>query len=386
MIVELTRGDFIRGIKTAMSCVSKKSSTPIFKTVYIEGAEGNSVSFSGNSTDIGVVMHIHGNVLEPGSICADGETISKIANLLPNSKNPVLLKADDGVLSIICGKVKQTIPVFKGEDFIKVDNAKDEADGIALETDEAVFTDCLKVIRPFLNEAPTGQVIMRSMLLKASGSKLSYTTVESARLCYIESEALPTGTNIEAQAVIPSEHVSDIIRMLDGKIGSDFRIVIFPNASKLVFKKQTADESVYIRVSLFAEKYGEYTNLIPKAFEHSFRFDKEELKGAITRASNFIVSGKNKNAVVLTINENGTANIGIDSSVGNYSEDISMRFENSVPCSMKIGMNPKFMIDMLNVFLSDSIILNINGHKTPMTSFADMSTAKIAFLIMPVNI
>lgn len=385
MIVELTRGDFIRGIKTAMSCVSKKSSTPIFKTVYIEGAEGNSVSFSGNSTDIGVVMHIHGNVLEPGSICADGETISKIANLLPNSKNPVLLKADDGVLSIICGKVKQTIPVFKGEDFIKVDNAKDEADGIALETDEAVFTDCLKVIRPFLNEAPTGPVILRSMLLKASGSKLSYTTIESARLCYIESEALPSGTCIEAQAVIPSEHVSDIIRMLDGKIGSDFRIVIFPNASKLVFKKQTADESVYIRVSLFAEKYGEYTNLIPKAFEHSFRFDKEELKGAITRAANFIPPTK-KNAVVLTVNEDSTANISISTGVGDYSEDIEMKFENGVPCAMKIGMNPKHMSDMLNAFLSDSVILNTNGHKTPMTSFADMSTAKIAFLVMPVNI
>jgi len=386
MIVNLSRSDFTKGVKTAMTCVKKNPTNYIMKTILVETLDSSTISFSGNSTDIGVIIKLPASVLEPGSFCIDGETASKIAMALPSTKEEVVLemKDTDSVL-IKCGKAKQTVPVFKGEEFVKVDGGQKGKAPIEVPTDEAVFLDCLKVLKPFLSFQNTGAVMMRSMLLKTSGSSAILLATDGKELCRVSATLFPEGTQIESEAAIPSEHITAVMRTLDGKVGSDFRILFYPDATRLVFTKKTFDEEIYIRVSLFAEKYPDIAGVIPKQYEMSLQFDKNELKDAVVRASNFI-NDKGMNAVVLDIKENEVANVSVNTSLGNYSEDVAVT---PVECKCKplrLGFDPKFMLDMIGAQISDDMVLNFISNRAPVTSMLNATVAEIFLLIMPVNI
>ena len=385
MKIQIEKNDFAKAIKIAKSCVHKNAFSDILKMIYIDATNAkDEVSFSGNCIETGVIVTVPCIVIEPGDICVDAETIYRIATGLPSTSDPVILEAQNGLstLKVSCGKVKQVLPIEDGDAYIKIDESEDPA--IELNTGLDTFLDAVKTVKPFMGYADNGRVMCRSLCLKVETDMYSVSAIDGFRVAYVEigKDAVANGS---FEAVIPSNHVAKLIQMLDSpnNQNSVFSVMYTANKHKLVFKKKNKYEDIYIRCATFAEKYGDIKGFFPNSFEQTIRFNRNELKEAVLRAGNFVM-GNEKKPVLLDITDKGFANVSSHSSLGEYSEDIQIAPVGSTP--LKMGFDPGYLVDMLNVIGEDTVDLMFKNFKSPMVTKIDIGMTKLSFMILPVNI
>lgn len=129
---------------------------------------------------------------------------------------------------------------------------------------------------------------------------------------------------------------------------------------------------------LIEGEFFKINQMLSKDYETKITINKRELLDCIDRATLFVKEG-NKKPVIFDI-EDGSVKINITSTVGKMNEEIDIEKEGS---DIKIGFNPKFVIDALRVIDDETISMTFMNAKSPCT-IRDKDNRYI-YLILPVN-
>ena len=166
--------------------------------------------------------------------------------------------------------------------------------------------------------------------------------------------------------------MNEISKILSGEVESEVNIFFAPN--HIVFE---FDDTVVVS-RLIEGEFFKINQMLTK--DHSTRIDinKKELLDCIDRATLLVKEG-NKKPVIFDITD-GSLKINIVSTFGKMNEDIDINKDGQ---DIKIGFDPKFLIDALRVIENETISMYFMNAKAPCTIRDE--EGNYIYLILPVN-
>ena len=135
---------------------------------------------------------------------------------------------------------------------------------------------------------------------------------------------------------------------------------------------------------LLEGEFLDYNNVIPKDKETRITINKNDLQGAIERASIFSISAQEKEKkypIKLNINIDNVI-VSCTSQVGDAKEEVKVNTEGQ---DLEIGFNPKYLLDTLKAIEDDEICLDFGSNISPcvIRSTAD---EKFTYMVLPMRL
>ena len=176
----------------------------------------------------------------------------------------------------------------------------------------------------------------------------------------------------DVKVVVPGKTLQEISKILSTDAENMVNVYFTNNHILFEFDNTT------VVSRLIEGEYFKINQMLSKDYETKIIINKRELLDCIDRATLFVKEG-NKKPVIFDI-EDGSVKINITSTVGKMNEEIDIEKEGS---DIKIGFNPKFVIDALRVIDDETISMTFMNAKSPCT-IRDKDNRYI-YLILPVN-
>ncbi|MGN0375312.1 MAG: DNA polymerase III subunit beta [Butyrivibrio sp.] len=364
MKIICNKSDLLKGVNIALRAVPVRTTMSILECIIIDATELE-ITLTSNDMELGIETKVKGDILEKGKVALDAKFLSEIVRKLPDSE--VTIETDSNyVATITCEKSVFTISGKDGEDFSYLPY---------IERNQSVtlsqFT-LKEIIRQTIFSIGDNESnkVMTGELFEINENNLRVVSLDRYRVS-IRNVKLADNYNL-IKVIVPGKTLNEISKILSGDTDSEVKIFFAEN--HIVFE---FDDTVVVS-RLIEGEFFKINQMLTK--DHSTRIDinKKELLECIDRATLLVKEG-NKKPVIFDI-EDGSIKINIVSTFGKMNEEIDITKEGQ---DIKIGFDPKFLIDALRVIEDETISMFFMNAKAPCT-IRDEEGSYI-YLILPVN-
>ena len=176
----------------------------------------------------------------------------------------------------------------------------------------------------------------------------------------------------EKKVIVPGKTLIEISKILSG--GTEDIVDIYFTDNHIVFE---FDQTVVVS-RLIEGNYFRVNQMLSSDYETKVTINKKEFLDCIDRATLLVKEG-DKRPIILNIAD-GIMELKIYSQMGSMDEVIDITLEGK---NIKIGFNPKFLIDALRVIDDEMIDIYYMNSKAP--CFIRDEEQSYIYLILPVN-
>ena len=355
----------MNGINIVSKAVSTKSTMSNLQCILIE-ASLSEIKLIANDIEIGIETKIEGNILEAGKIAIDAKFFSDIVRRLPDSE--IIIETNVNNQAIIhCERNETYIPGTSGDDFNYLPEvAKDKSITIS----QFILKDIIqKTIFSISDQENTK--IMTGELFEVNGDELRVISLDGHR---ISSRKVKLKDSYDSMKVIvPGKTLNEMTKILNG--GIEDQITIYITDKHILFEFN--DTRVVSR--LLEGEFYKIDQMLTNDYETKFTINKKDFLSCIDRASLFIKES-DKKPIILNI-ENSNLFLKIDSSFGSMNEELEISKEGK---DIKIGFNPKFLMEALRVIDDENVDIYMINSKSP--CYIRDEENNYIYLILPVSI
>lgn len=358
------KADLQKSVNIVMKAVPAKTTMPILECILID-ASANEIKFTANDMELGIETAVTGTIIEKGIIALDAKLFSEIIRKLPD--NEVIISSDNKFNTlIVCEKAKFNIMGKSGEDFSYLPFIEKE-NCITI----SQFT-LKEVIRQtiFSIAANDTNKIMTGELFEISNNTLKVTSLDGHRISIRKIELKNEYNN--KKVIVPGKTLGEISKILSGEI-DDIVDIYFTNNHILFEFDQTLVVSRLIEGNYFRVE-----QMLSNDYDTKITVNKRYLLDCIDRAALFVKEG-DKKPIIMNISDD-VMELKISSQIGSMNELIDVILEGK---DIKIGFNPKFLIDALRVIDDEQVDIYFMNPKAP--CFIRNQEETYIYLILPVN-
>ena len=359
------RDELSRAIGIAQRAVPSKSTMQILYTIMID-ATRDSIEMTGNNMELGIRTSAVGFIEEPGRICLDARMFSEIIRKLPNDDVQIETD-DDNKASIKCGKSIFHIAGKDANDFAGLPEVK-KGNEIIIGQSQLKRIINQTIFSISINDSNR---MMTGAYVQVKGDTLRVVALDGHRIAIRQMTLdAPHG---DCEAIIPGKTLTEISRILSDDPESDVSISFTSNHVLFELGGTTAVSS------LISGKYFDIDKMLTDDYTTVIRADKGHLMSSTDRSLLF-TSESDKRPVILNVADD-SLNMKIQSPVGSLSDDIPIEKQGE---DLKIGVNPKFLLDVLKVIDTDDVDVYFRGQSTPV--YIRDEEKSYIYMILPVSI
>lgn len=364
MKIVCSKNDLLKGVNTVMKAVPSKTTMPILECILIDASAGE-IKFTANDMELGIETKVDGTIQEKGIVALEAKLFSEIIRKLPD--NDVIITSDsNNNTQIVCEKAKFSIMGKDGEDFSYLPFIeRDYQISISQFTLKEIIRQTIFSIAPNdSNKMMTGE------LFEINGGELRVVSLDGHRISIRKIEL--KSEYGERKAIVPGKTLIELSKILTG--GTEDMIDIFFTDNHILFE---FDDTIVVS-RLIEGNYFRVNQMLSNDYETKVRINKKEFLDCIDRATLLVKEG-DKRPIILNIEE-GVMELKISSQIGTMDEIIDIELEGK---NIKIGFNPKFLIDALRVIDDETIDIYYMNPKAP--CFIRDDAQSYIYLILPVN-
>lgn len=364
MKITCSKSNLLKGVNTVMKAVPSKTTMPILECILVDASSGI-IKFTANDMELGIETKVEGEILEKGIVALEAKLFSEIIRKLPDSD--VTIVADEkNNTQITCEKAKFSIMGKDGEDFSYLPFVERDYK-ISL----SQFT-LKEVIRQtiFSIAVNDSNKMMTGELFEIQENEMRVVSLDGHRISIRKIEL--KSQYGEKKVIVPGKTLIEISKILTG--GTEDIVDIYFTDNHIVFE---FDQTVVVS-RLIEGNYFRVNQMLSNDYETKVKINKREFLDCIDRATLLVKEG-DKRPIILNISE-GVMELKISSQIGSMDEIIDIELEGK---NIKIGFNPKFLIDALRVIDDESIDIYYMNPKAP--CFIRDQEQNYIYLILPVN-
>lgn len=364
MKIVCNKSDLLKGVNISLRAVPTRTTMSILECILIDATE-TEIKLTSNDMELGIETVVDGEIIERGKTAIDARFLSEIIRKLPDSE--VTIETDENyVATITCEKSIFTISGKDGDDFSYLPY---------IERDKSIVIsqfDLKEVIRQTIFSIGDNgsNVIMTGELFEVNDNELKVVSLDRYRVSIRNIKLNNSYDNIKV--IVPGKTLNELVKIIPGDADSDVR-VFFTN-NHIVFE---FDNTVVVS-RLIEGEFFKINQMISKDHETKIKINKKEFLDCIDRATLLVKEG-NKKPVFFDIVD-GSIKINITSTIGKMNEDIDIEKEGK---DIKIGFDPKFLIDALRVIDDEVISIYFMNPKAPCTIRNEENS--YIYLILPIN-
>lgn len=373
-----TQENFKKAISIVDKITAKQITLPILKNILIETKDGR-LFFSATNLEIGIIIKIGAKIEREGKIAVPSKLISEFITNLPQEEN-IEIELNGQILNINCGKYKAKVNCLDSEDFPIIPERKGE-NQFSIKNDK--FKD---IINKSLSAVSLNDIRVEFTGINLSffDNKIYFASTDSFRLSEYEIEIEENDTYkeiINTTAIIPAETLRELNKILHNSSDEEKTLITIEN-NQVFF--DVGDIKMVSR--LINGKYPPYKQIIPSEFKTEILINKGELLQSIKIASVFT---KKMDGEINIIVEND-GNMVVKSSLQESGENQTELVIEKTGENQDFVLNPRYLIDGLNVMDGGKIKIMINDSFSPIilkiVNDKDGKTVdNFIYIIMPIR-
>jgi len=373
-----TQENFKKAVSIVDKITAKQITLPILKNILLETKDGR-LFFSATNLEIGIITKIGAKIEREGKIAVPSKIISDFIINLPQEKN-INLELNGRILNVNCGKYKAKINCLDSDDFPIIPERKNDFQFFIMN----------EKLKDIINKS-LSSVSLNDIRVEFTGINLSFeenrvyfAATDSFRLNECEVEIGETGEykNIKGiSVIIPAETIRELSKILHNSDDKGKTLITIED-NQIFFDV----DDVKMVSRLINGKYPPYKQIIPNTFKTEVLINKNELLQAIKIASVFTKKTDGEISMVINNDENLIVKSELQESGENQVElNIEKIGENQ-----DFVLNPRYLIDGLNVVESEKIKIMINDAISPVIlKMVDEKSGKVVdnfiYIIMPIR-
>lgn len=365
MKISLNKSDLLKGVNIASKAVPSKTTMSILQCILID-ASSEEIRLVANDTEIAIQTYVEGEIIEPGKIALDAKTFLSIVSKLPD--NIVVIETSDNYNTLIkCENINFNLPGKDGEIFTDLPKFQKEE---CLVISNYSLKEMIRRTIFSISENDSNKTL-RGELFDIKNGNFRIMSLDGQRVSIRKIEI--NDTEINRNVIVPGKSLNELIKILGGE--TDKNVNIYFSENYIVF-----DFDDTIMLSRLIE--GEFFNIdhiLSTDYETKVSINKKMLLDCIDRSTLLVKEGDKKPLVVNIIDD--SMEIKIKSAIGSMNDKIDISKEGT---DIKIGFNPKYLIDALRVIDDDNITINFLNAKSP--CFIRNNDDSYIYMILPVNV
>ena len=364
MKITCQKAELQKSVNIVMKAVPSKTTMPILECILID-ASSNEIKFTANDMELGIETKVTGMILEKGIVALDAKLFSEIIRKLPD--NDVTISSDEKYnTTITCEKAKFSIMGKDGDDFSCIPYIE-KNNGLTI----SQFT-LKEVIRQtiFSIAANDTNKIMTGELFEIHENTLKVTSLDGHRISIRKIEL--KSYYEDKKVIVPGKTLTEISKILSGELEDMVDIYFTDNHILFEFN----DTKVVSR--LVEGNYFRVDQMLSNDYDTKITINKRELLDCIDRATLFVKEG-DKKPIIMNLADH-VMELKISSQIGSLDEMIDITLEGK---DIKIGFNPRFLMDALRVIDDEQINIYFMNPKAP--CFIRNEEESYIYLILPVN-
>lgn len=375
---QIEKDVFLLGLQRIQGIIEKKSTTPAFSNVLIEGHEGTSkIIMTATDLEIGIRVIYKANIQNSGGVVVPGRKLFEIIRELPSG--PVSVEVEDRkCVTIRSGKSCFKITGFSKEDFPSLPDIIEER---MFSAGAGVFKEMIRKVSFAIPDAEARQVLTGALLeIEEEDNliKLKMIGTDGHRLA-VCGRTLKSGTGtlekIEEgqQIIIPKKTLLEIRRFLDTdeeiKIGIGEKLVYFKGGD------------VYLTSRLIEGPYPNYKQVIPQKGDNVVKAVRSDFISAVKRVS--VMSREKTKAILIEFTPGKAVLRARDQEVGGEAtEEVDLSYKGS---EITVGLNYQYLLEALESIEDEDVIIEMQSNLSPCTIKQESDPDSLC-IVMPMRI
>ncbi|MBQ6538274.1 MAG: DNA polymerase III subunit beta [Eubacterium sp.] len=359
------RDNFTEGINIAMKAILGKTTMPTLECFLIE-AKDDHIKLTSNDMQLGIETTIPAEVTEPGMVLMNAKTLSDYVRHLPQEKVEVEVD-DNNTILIFSGSTRFEHMGLGDDDFPRLPE-------ISFDQEITISQFTLKeMIRQtiFSISSKENNKLLTGELFEINKDELRIASLDLIRVSIRKIKLDKEYDHIKV--VIPGKTLNELSKILSTDKDDMIKISFSKNHVKFEFK----DTLIISR--LIEGNFFNIDQMLKNNYETKVKVNKGLFFGCIERAS-LLIHETDKNPVVFNIKD-GEMKMEIKSTHSSMNEDVTVEKEGN---DLRIGINPKYIIDVLRVIDDEDINLYFFNANSP--CFIKNKEESYIYLILPINI
>ena len=366
MKIKCSKANLSAALNIVSKAVPTKSSLPILECILID-VFADKIKLTANDLELGIETILEGEVLEIGRIAVEAKIFIDIVRKLPDSD--VYIESTPDMRTIIrCEKSKFVISSKSGEDFTELpDIEREKSITISQFTLKEIIRQTIFSIGSNENNK-----MMSGELFEVVDNKLTVVALDGHRIA-LRNVELKDQNASNIKVIVPGKTLTEIAKILNG--GIDDMMNIYFTDNNILFEYDNT-----IVLSRLIE--GEYFKIIQMlSIDHKTKINvnRQDLVSSVDR-STLLIKESDRKPIVMNIKDD-TMYIKVDSLLGNLNEDIDVEKTGN---DIIIGLNPRFMLDILRNIDDEQVTLYMSDGKAPCMIKND--NEDYIYIVLPINI
>jgi len=365
MKIICNRSDLAKGVSIVSKAVPTKTTMEILECILID-ASFDMIKLTANDMELGIETIVEGDILERGIIAIDAKLLSEIVRKLPDSE--VVIETSPALETIItCEKARFVLASKAGDDFSYLPPTEKE-DYITIS--EFSLREVIRQVIFSVADSDTNR-IMTGVLFEVQEQMLRVASLDGHRISIRKIELAQSYPS--KRVIVPGKALNEISKIINGSSEQDVDISFTENHITFEF------ENTRVVSRLIEGNYFNIDQMLSSDYETKVTLNKRELLGSIER-SILLIRESDKKPIILNIGDE-ELELNMKAQLGSMKEEIWINKEGK---DLRIGFNPRFLIDALRVIDQDEVTLFFMNPKAP--CFIRDEEYSYIYLILPVNI
>lgn len=364
MKITASKQELMKSLGIVLRAVPARTTMNILYCILID-ATVDTIRFTANDMEIAIETVVEGTIEERGLICLDAKMFSEIVRKMPEEDITIEVGSDFRT-TISC---ENSVFHIMGKDTTEFSPlpAIDRQNPVVLNQFQLREMIRQTIFSISINDANR---IMTGEFMQIRENEIRLVGLDGHRIAIRRLILDKVYENREV--ILPGKTMNEIGKILTGETEDEVKLyftknqVLFELDSTLVVTRLI--EGVYFRVD----------QMLSNDYETKVTVRKSELTSAVDRAMLF-TSEADKRPLVLTVGSD-SMNLRISSQEGSMSDDVGITMEGK---ELKIGFNPKFILDALRVIDDEDIQIFFLNSKAP--CFIRDEAQSYIYMVLPVN-
>lgn len=368
MKVKVDRNELLKKLSDIQNIVEKRNTMPVLNN-FLLSAESAVSAITATDLETALKEPIELSVLEEGTMCIPAKKLFEIAREMDGEI--VLESADNQWIRVKCGKSHFRLACISPDEFpVWPSIASTEARTVEL--DAATLLDSIEKTLYAAGESDTRYVLNGLLFHLKTDQVLNVVGTDGHRLA-LSQKKITEKLDEDVKIILSRKSVSELRRFLDGE----------QNPVKLTIGKNHvlfSIGSIQFLTRLIEGTYPNYEQVIPSDNNKDLGVDREAFSKALKIVS--ILSKERSSAVKVDLNPDIMVISTSNPDLGDAKDEITVKYKGD---AMTIAFNARYLLDVLNVMESETILLKMNEALSPVLLIEEDRTDYIC-VVMPMRL
>jgi len=367
----VSKTDLVRELNLSQGVVEKKTTIPILSNILLE-AKGGRVVLTATDLELGICCSCPAKVKKEGAGTVPAKKLLDYVRLLPDADITIKF-LENHWASLTCGRSRTKMAGMSRESFPELPQMPEATNQISTAMLSSMISKTI-----FAISMEESRFTLNGALLLIRPEGVVMVSTDGHRLAYVENVAENGAENRQFRALVPKKAMSEILK-LSQEAEADATTIISGDDNHLFF--QFGDRLLITRK--LTGNFPDYERVLPKDHNQVVTLQRDEIKSAVERVSQF--ADERSRAIRVQF---GPGEVKVFTSSVETGES-----EESVPATytgpeIDIGFNAQYLLDFLRAISQEQVSFELKDQKSAgeMRPAGDVGSYRYRYVVMPMRI